>query len=94
MYFANMAMQVIKKDKIFHVIMEEVENKNKMLDLVAFNDVKRLIGISKVHKIKVMGPNKVEVSSYKGFLVSRLHSFTWNTLFYLFDVLLFIQYIK
>ena len=43
-----------------------MEHESKLLDLVAFTDVKQLVGVRKVHSIKVKGPYKVEVSSYEG----------------------------
>ena len=73
--FANTAKEVCKKIQIFHISKEEVEHESKLLDLVAFTDVKQLVGVRKVHSIKVKGPYKVEVSSYKGSSDSRLHSF-------------------
>ena len=74
-FFANIGKEVCKKIQIFHISKEEVEHESKLLDLVAFTDVKQLVGVRKVHSIKVKGPYKVEVSSYEGSSDSRLHSF-------------------
>ena len=52
MNFANIAMEVLKREYIFHISKEEEENKSKLLDLVTFNNVKRLLGISEVHSKK------------------------------------------
>ena len=73
--FVNTAEEVCKKIQIVHISKEEVKSDSKPLDLVAFTDVKQLVGFRNVHSIKVKGPYKVEVSSYKGSSDSRLHSF-------------------
>ena len=81
MDFTNTAKEVRKKLEIVHITKEEMEHKSKLRDIVVFTNVKQLVGVRKAHSIKVKGPYKVEVSSYKGSSDSRLHSFKWTILF-------------
>ena len=61
-------MMVFKKDYIIRISKQKKENKSKLMELTAFNNVKRLVFIREVQGIKVMGTNKVNIASYKVFL--------------------------
>ena len=64
--YATVAKKVCRGVNIIHISKEDVEAERSILDLVAFNQVKSLNGIRKLHNIQVLGPNKVEYSIFSG----------------------------
>ena len=49
-----------------HISKEEVGKESKLLDTVAFSDVKNLAGIRKIQNMMMKGPNQMDVTSFFG----------------------------
>ena len=64
--YATVAKKVCRGVNIIHISKEDVEAERSILDLVAFNQVKSLNGIRKLHNIQVLGPKKVQCSIFSG----------------------------
>ena len=64
--YATDAKKVCRGVNIIHSSKEDVEAERSILDLVAFNKIKSLNGIGKLHNIQVLGPNKVQCSIFSG----------------------------